>query len=142
MLSPPPTAESPGRNIRQKSGPNRSILSQNWGMLALLLQYKLGGGIVWVDPRRTSQACHMCGAADCDSRRGRAFARASCGHICHADRNAAFNIEKRGMRTLGMPRAHVRGRLDAEGSCAGILMNRQAPAGAWPSGTVTLWHDV
>ena len=63
------TAENPGRNIRQKSGLNRSILSQNWGMPALFLQYRLGGGIVWVEPRRTSQACHMCGAADHDNRR-------------------------------------------------------------------------
>ena len=136
------TVENPGRNIRQKSGLNRSILSQNWGMLALFLQYKLSGGIIWVDPRHTSQACHMCGAADRNSRRGRAFACTSCGHVCHADRNAAFNIEKRGMQTLGMPHAHVKGRLDAEGSCACFPMNRQAPTGAWPSGTVTLWHDV
>ena len=38
--------------------------------------------------------------------------------------------------------AHVKGRLDAEGSCVGYQMNRQTPAGMRPSGTVTLWHDV
>ena len=45
----------------------------------------------------------------------RVFARATCGHTCRADCNAAHNIEKRNMHAYGMPRAHVKGSLDAEG---------------------------
>ena len=35
------TAENPGRNVRQKAGLNRSILSRGWGMFLSLLEYKL-----------------------------------------------------------------------------------------------------
>ena len=136
------TIQAPGKNVRQKSGLNRSILSQNWGLLASLLQYKLSGDIIWVAPHYTSQTCHLCGVIDSNSRHGRTFECVACGHICHADRNAAHNIEKLGMKTYGMPHAHVKGRLDAEGSCVGIPMNRQALTGARPQKVVTLWHDV
>ncbi len=58
------TAETPGRNVRQKSGLNRSILSQGWGTFLSLLEYRLernGGRLVRVDPRNTSRTCFACG---------------------------------------------------------------------------------
>ena len=159
------TADDPGTRVRQKAGLNRSILAQNWGMLSSLLFYKLAGGIVWVDAAHTSVTCHACLHVDGESRRGRAFTCVACGHLCHADRNAGANIQAAGMRKIGrnarrgrlklrhelrvstLPAvtagsAHVKGRLDAEGSGIGLPMKRQAPTGARPSGTVLLWHDV
>ena len=77
--------------------------------------------------RYTDQTCHLCDAIDRNSRRGRIFACIARGHIYHADHNAVHNIEKLGMNTYGMPHVYTKGRLDAEGSCAGILMNYPAP---------------
>ncbi len=90
------TRETPGRNVRQKSGLNRSILSQGWGIFLSLLEYKLvrlGGRLVRVDPRNTSRACFVCGHVSAENRPDQAtFRCASCGHADHADVNAAKNI--------------------------------------------------
>jgi hypothetical protein len=43
------TVDNPGRNVKAKSGLNRSILDQGWGMFAIMLGYKLserGGELV------------------------------------------------------------------------------------------------
>ena len=159
------TKENPGTNVSQKSGLNKAILYQCWGMLARLLEYKLAGHVLWVVAAYTSQTCSMCGFADKKNRNGRVFLCLSCLYLAHADRNAARNIEDAGICNLGRPArrgkialrakhtisdfpatlagsAHVKGRLDAEGSCVSSPMNRQTPTGMWPSGTVTLWHDV
>src|SRR5262249_10584608 len=37
------TVDNPGTNVRAKSGLNRSILDQGWGMFATMLDYKLAG---------------------------------------------------------------------------------------------------
>jgi putative transposase len=34
--------EAPGKNVAAKSGLNRSILDQGWGMFGAMLRYKLG----------------------------------------------------------------------------------------------------
>ncbi len=90
------TKESPGKNVRQKSGLNRSLLSQGWGIFLSLLEYKLvrlGGRLVRVDPRNTSRACFVCGHVSAENRPDQAtFRCASCGHADHADVNAARNI--------------------------------------------------
>ncbi|MHB1478989.1 MAG: RNA-guided endonuclease InsQ/TnpB family protein [Acidithiobacillus ferrooxidans] len=47
------TVETPGRNVRQKSGLHKSILDQGWGMLKRMLEYKLrwrGGMLLLVNP--------------------------------------------------------------------------------------------
>lgn len=52
------TKESPGKNVRQKSGLNRSILDQGWYSFFQMLSYKLergGGKLIKVDPRNTSE---------------------------------------------------------------------------------------
>jgi putative transposase len=94
------TRETPGRNVRQKSGLNRSILSQGWGIFLSLLEYKLvrlGGRLVRVDPRNTSRACFVCGHVSAENRPDQAtFRCASCGHADHADVNAARNILRAG----------------------------------------------
>ncbi len=95
------TVNQPGRNIRQKSGLNKSILDQGWGMLARFLEYKLqwsGGMLLLIDPAYTSQTCAKCGAVDAKSRRSQSvFQCTRCGHKEHADVNAAKNILARGL---------------------------------------------
>ena len=95
------TVESPGRNVRQKSGLNKSILDQGWGMLKQMLGYKLqwtGGLLLLVDPAYTSQICPVCGVVDAGNRKTQAeFHCLHCGHEAHADVNAAQNILARGL---------------------------------------------
>lgn len=93
------TAEEPGRNVRQKSGLNRSILDQGWRMFRTFLGYKLadrGGRLVEVPAAYTSQTCSVCGVTDPASRVSQArFVCTACGHIENADINAAKNILRR-----------------------------------------------
>jgi putative transposase len=96
------TGDSPGKNVAAKSGLNRSILDQGWGMFATMLKYKLpvrGGELQYVDPAYTSQTCAECAVIDKASRKDQAtFQCAGCGHQDNADINAARNIFQ--VRTL------------------------------------------
>ena len=87
------TLDNPGRNVAQKSGLNRSILQQGWGMFAAHLEYKAPGRVEKISPAYTSQRCSECGPVDARSRESQArFACTSCGYSCNADVNAARNI--------------------------------------------------
>ena len=94
------TVEAPGKNVSQKSGLNRSILSRGWGIFLTLLEYKLsrnGGRLVRVPPQYTSQTCSVCGHAAPESRKTQeAFVCGVCGHAENADINAAKNILRAG----------------------------------------------
>ncbi|MBN1134136.1 MAG: transposase [Methanosarcinaceae archaeon] len=50
----------------------------------------LGVPIAYIDPKYTSQTGSRCG--DIGNRNGKNFECPDCGHIEHADFNAAFNI--------------------------------------------------
>jgi len=95
------TVEEPGRNVAAKSGLNRSILDQGWGMFAQMLGYKLaarGGFLVLVAPQHSSQTCSACGHVEAANRPSRdAFRCVSCGHAEHADVNAAKVVLRRGL---------------------------------------------
>jgi putative transposase len=57
------TVEEPGRNVKAKSGLNKSILRQGWYSFRLMMQYKLdwnGGRLVLVDQKNTSRECPKC----------------------------------------------------------------------------------
>jgi putative transposase len=87
------TPEIPGRNVRQKAGLNRGILSSGWGLLVRRLQDKAPGRVEKVRPAFTSQRCSACGQVDRDSRQSQAVFRCTaCGFAGHADVNAAINI--------------------------------------------------
>jgi len=52
------TKDKPGRNVKAKTGLNRSILKQGWHRFATYLEYKAkwyGSIIEYVDPKYTSQ---------------------------------------------------------------------------------------
>jgi putative transposase len=88
--------EQPGRNVRVKSGLNKSILDQGWYEFRRQLGYKLawsGGVLVVIPPEYTSQTCHACGNVDKSNRVKQAqFICTACGHKANADHNAALNI--------------------------------------------------
>ena len=94
------TAENPGRNVRAKTGLNRSILQEGWGEILDMLEYKAGrAGIptVRVKAAGTSVTCSRCGHGDRKSRRSQElFICTSCGHTDNADHNASVNIGDRG----------------------------------------------
>lgn len=95
------TEEMPGKNVRAKSGLNRSILKNGWVMFFKMLDYKTaqkGGRLVKVSPRYTSQACNACGHVSKKNRKSQSrFECEACGHTDNADVNAAKNIKVRGM---------------------------------------------
>jgi len=98
------TAEAPGKNVRAKSGLNRSILDQGWGEFRRQLEYKAawnGGFVVAVPPQHTSQTCPCCGHVSKDNRRRQAkFKCVECGYENNADVVGAINILARGHRAL------------------------------------------
>lgn len=97
-------AETPGSQVAQKSGLNRAILSQGWGMFKTFLEYKQqwrGGQVIYVDPRHTSQQCPACQHLSKANRPTQAqFECTECGYQEHADKVGAINILERGHRLL------------------------------------------
>ncbi len=95
------TIRSPGRNVAQKRGLNQAVLRQGWGEMEQMLAYKLdrrGGTLIKINPAYTSQRCGQCGVVDRRSRTSQAvFACVACGHMAHADINAARNILAAGL---------------------------------------------
>lgn len=96
--------EQHGKQVRQKSGLNRSILDQGWSEFRRQLEYKAawnGGFVVAVPPRNTSQTCPCCGHVSKDNRQTQAkFECVECGFEENADVVGAINILARGHRVL------------------------------------------
>ncbi|ELD1229800.1 TPA: transposase [Salmonella enterica] len=98
------TASQPGRNVRAKSGLNRSILDQGWYEMRRQLEYKQlwrGGQVFAVPPAYTSQRCACCGYAAKENRLSQSkFRCQACGYIANADVNGARNILAAGHAVL------------------------------------------
>ena len=98
------TVDNPGKNVKQKSGLNRSILNMGWGKFLRMLEYKLaltGRKLIKVDPRNTSRTCSKCGCVSKHNRQTQArFKCVSCGYEANADLNAAVNIKNRFLASL------------------------------------------
>jgi putative transposase len=98
------SAEAPGRNVRAKSGLNKSILDQGWFEFRRQLEYKTawrGGFFVAVPAANTSRTCPCCGHISADNRKTQAlFACVRCGHEANADHVGAVNVLERGQRLL------------------------------------------
>jgi putative transposase len=90
------TLAAPGRNVRQKAGLNRAILSKGWGQLVTRLEQKAPGRVEKVNPAHTSQTCNACKHVAPESRQSQSdFRCVACGHQANADVNAARNIADR-----------------------------------------------
>lgn len=98
------TSEKHGRNVKAKSGLNKSILDQGWSEFRRQLEYKQawrGGEVLAVPPQYTSQRCSDCGYVAKENRTTQAkFTCVSCGHSMNADLNAARNILAAGHAVL------------------------------------------
>ena len=98
------TVDAPGRNVRAKSGLNKSILDQGWGEFRRQLEYKMawkGGYLVAVPPQYTSQTCPCCGHVSKDNRQTQAkFECVDCGFEENADKVGAINVLARGHRVI------------------------------------------
>jgi putative transposase len=98
------SSDSPGRNVKAKSGLNKSILDQGWFEFRRQLEYKqvwLGGDVLAVPARNTSRTCPACGHVSADNRQTQAkFACVECGYENNADMVGAINVLERGHRLL------------------------------------------
>ena len=126
------SVESPGKNVRAKSGLNKSILDQGWFEFRRQLKYKLawnGGMLLAVPPANTSRTCPACGYVSAQNRRRQErFACLECGFEENADFVGAINILSRG---IGLLRDEGRDTGDALPGCertARIACGETSPA--------------
>ena len=88
--------DEPGRNVRAKSGLNKSILDQGWHEFRRQLEYKQtwrGGMVIAVPPQNTSRTCPACGLVSRENRKTQSrFTCVQCGFVENADFVAATNI--------------------------------------------------
>jgi putative transposase len=98
------SSEAPGRNVKAKSGLNKSILDQGWYEFRRQLEYKQawrGGQVVAVNPRNTSRTCPCCGHVSAGNRQTQArFACVECGFEENADLVGSINILAAGHAVL------------------------------------------
>lgn len=141
-----PKQDEQGRWVRNgaaaKSGLNKAILASTWGQTKVFLQYKArrqGKLVIEVPAFYSSQECGACGHIHKDNRVSQSeFVCQSCGHIDHADHNAAKVIAGRGVKqllagkcvkkewTLGFAKKAcriTRQKVGAEGSKPGVEMH-------------------
>ncbi len=108
------TAEQHGRNVRAKSGLNRSILDQGWYELRRQLEYKQlwrGGQVLAIPPAYTSQRCASCGHTAKNNRQSQSrFECQTCGYTANADINGACNILAAGHAVLACGEMAASGR--------------------------------
>ena len=92
-------------NEQRLIGLARRIAGAGWSKFANMLQYKLawsGGQLVEVPAPYSSQTCSQCRRVSPLSRHGERFCCVFCGHVDHADLNAAKVLKQR-FDTPGKP---------------------------------------
>ena len=97
-------SKSARKNVKAKSGLNRTILDASPFELRRQLAYKMrwrGGLLVAVPPGNTSRCCPECGHVAAENRKTQArFACVECGFRAPADLVAAWNIKEAGLASL------------------------------------------
>jgi putative transposase len=93
-----------GSTAPQRRGLRLSIYDAGWGKFLELLQstaQRLGKIVVAVDPSYTSQDCSECGTRVKKSLSTRTHRCDNCGYVADRDLNAANNILRLGLESLG-----------------------------------------
>lgn len=96
------TIDNPGKNVKAKSGLNRSILDQGWYEFKRQLIYKQkwrGGDVIFVSPRNTSITCpeKSCRHISKENRKEQSsFKCEKCGYKENADYVGAVNVLRAG----------------------------------------------
>lgn len=84
------------KNMSKNKNLSKNILDCGWGMFRIMLEYKTN--VIRVNPKYTSQTCNQCGKKDAKNRLTQSeFVCINCGHVSHADINAAKNILSKGI---------------------------------------------
>lgn len=92
------------KNMLQNHRLAKSITDAAWHQLIRYTTYKAenaGRGVVWVEPRNTSKQCSGCGAMVEKSLDVRVHECPECGLVMDRDENAAINILRLGLESLG-----------------------------------------
>jgi putative transposase len=88
-----------------KAGLNKSISDAGWGKFLTFMKYKadlLGKQVVGVNPADTSQTCSGCGEIVKKSLSVRTHKCPHCKLVLNRDHNAAINILRLGLQSLGL----------------------------------------
>ena len=108
------TKDAPGKNIKAKSGLNKSILDQGWGEFVRQLEYKQdwnGNLLVKIPAPNTSITCSKCSFKSKENRQSQEkFECQSCGYKNNADLNAALNVLAAGHAVLACEWKRISGR--------------------------------
>ena len=101
------TRESPGKNVRARTGLNKTILNQEWNEFRRQQEYKLarrrGGYLIAVPPQNTSRTCPACNSVAAENRQTQAkFQCETCGFEENADVVGAINILRVGTRPVSL----------------------------------------
>ncbi|EDP7102946.1 IS200/IS605 family element transposase accessory protein TnpB [Campylobacter jejuni] len=94
------------KNIKAKSGLNKSILNTSFYQSSQYLEYKAkhnGKFFIKVNPQYTSKTCSVYGNIKKNLMfKDRVYLCEKCGNTLHRDINAANNILKRGLKSFGL----------------------------------------
>jgi putative transposase len=95
------------RMIRNKQY-SKMIQDAAWGQFAFCLSYKAANAgriVIASDPPYTSQECNICRSRNHEFI-GRMFHCLDCDNLIDRDHNAAINIERLGLQSLGLTKIH------------------------------------
>lgn len=127
------TVETKGRNVKAKSGLNRSILDQGWFEFRRQLEYKqawAGGQVLAVNPRNTSRTCPCCKHVSAENRLTQAkFECVVCGFAENADLVGAINILAAGHAVLACGVTVQQDRTVKHEPAEGIRKSSREPVG-------------
>ena len=94
------------KNVKVKSGLNKSILDTSFYQFLSFVEYKaMHNGKVFtkIEPQYTSKACSKCGTIKENlTLKDRVFTCDNCGYVEHRDINASKNILYRGLKSFGL----------------------------------------
>ena len=94
------------KNVKAKSGLNKSILDTSFYQFLSFVEYKaMHNGKVFtkIEPQYTSKTCSKCGTIKENlTLKDRVFTCDNCGYVEHRDINASKNILYRGLKSFGL----------------------------------------